>query len=293
VGIRHVLSLDKWYTAAQMPMQEVPAAAALIERAFALARQSGKSDWWAMTIPVLKNRLLQVTKNTFKESDFGATSFRDFLAKVPDIVRVDGTSLPGVAILKSAAPKGWERPSRKVFRREQIRADLWRAVLDYSSGRKYVWDISEQAARLAKPEDDGLPLPTISDADLDGWRVEFVASHKPTDPEVAKRVEEWCKKRLPTLVLPAQMRPAWNRYLKRKVEQRLQDWFGSNSLTLPAIMEEREASDSSDKQVETLREFVVCCVRTMSKQELLELRISPVTAMRALQGQKSSGENER
>ena len=91
-----------------------------------------------MTIPVLKNRLLLLTKNTFKEADFGAISFRDFLSKVPDIVRVDGASVPGFVILKSAAPERPERPSANAVRSEQIRADLWRAVLDYSSGHRYV-----------------------------------------------------------------------------------------------------------------------------------------------------------
>jgi hypothetical protein len=274
-------------------MNEAPAAAGLVERAFGLARQSGKPDWWAMTIPVLKNRLLLLTKNTFKEADFGAISFRDFLSKIPDIVRVDETPLPGFAILKSAAPERSERPSVNVVRGEQIRADLWRAVLDYSSGQTYVWDISQQAARPATRDDDGLVLPTISAADLDEWRDEFVALHKPPDAEVAKRVEDWSKNRLPTAVLPAPMRPVWNRHLKRKVERRLEHWFGSNSIKPPAIMEERQESGPSDKQVEAVREFLVGCVKAMSKQELLELRISPVTAMRALLAQKASGENER
>lgn len=274
-------------------MHEAPAAADLIERAFALARQSGKADWWAMTIPVLKNRLLQLTKNTFKEADFGAVSFRDFLGKIPDIVRVDGSTLPGFVILKSAAPERWERPLGRVFRGEQVRADLWRAVLDYSSGRRYVWDVSQQAARPARPDDDeGLVLPTASAADLDEWRAEFIAVHKSPDAEVAKSAEEWCKNRLPTAALSPPMRPVWNKHLKRRVEQRLQHWFESNLIKPPAIVEERQESGPLDQQVETLREFVARCVRTMSKQELLELRISPVTAMRTLQAQKSSGENE-
>jgi hypothetical protein len=272
-------------------MHEAPAAADLIERAFALARQSGKADWWAMTIPVLKNRLLLLTKNSFRETDFGAISFRDFLGKVPDIVRVDGTSLPGFVILKSAAPEHWERPSR-IVRGVQVRADLWRAVLDYSSGRRYVWDVSQGVARPARPDDEGLVLPTVSVADLDEWRAEFAALHKSPDTEIAKSVEVWCKDRLPTAALPAPIRPVWNKHLKRRVEQRLQYWFESNSIKPPAIIEERDESGSPDHQVEALREFVVDCVKTMSRQELLELRISPITAMRTLRAQKSSGENE-
>jgi hypothetical protein len=274
-------------------MQEARAAIDLIERAFGLARQAGKSSWWAMTIPVLKNRLLQLTKNTFKEADFGAISFRDFLSKFPDIVRVDETPPPGFVILKSAVEERSERPPEDVFRGGQIRADLWRAVLDYSNGNRYVWDTSQEAARPAGPDEDSVLLPTISDADLDEWRADFVALHRPQTVEVAERVEEWCRNRLPTAALPAPMRPAWNKYLKGKVEQRLQHWFKSNSIKAPAIMEERREPVPSRQQVEALREFIIGCVKTMPEKELLELRISPVTAMRTLQAQKSSVENER
>jgi len=273
-------------------MHEPPAAANLIERAFGLARQSGKPDWWAMTIPVLKNRLLLLTNNTFREADFGATPFRDFLSKIPDIVSVDATPPPGFVILKSASPERWERPSASKLRGPRIRADLWRAVLDYSSGRSYVWDTSQQTARPAGVEEDGLVLPTISAADLDEWRAEFVASHKPPNTEVAKLVEEWREKRLPTATLPAAMRPAWNKHLKRKVEQRLKHWFEMGSIKAPAIMEESQELGASEKQVEALREFIIGCVRMMSKQELQELRISPATAMRARQPH-SRDENER
>jgi hypothetical protein len=273
-------------------MNEAPAAPDLIERAFGLARQSGKPDWWVMTIPVLKNRLLLLTKNTFKESDFGATSFRNFLSRVPEIVRVDEAPPPGFVILKSAAPatEVRERSPSSKFRGERIRADLWRAVLDYSSGNRYVWDISQQAAKPATLNEDGLVLPTISADELDEWRAEFVAAHKPLDAEVAKLVEGWSKSRLPTAGLPAATRPVWNKYLKRKVELRLQRWFESNSIEAPAIMEARQESGAPDQQTEALREFIIDCVKIMSSRELLELRISPDTALRA---KKPGDENKR
>lgn len=274
-------------------MDETRVAADLVKRAFDLARQSGKPDWWAMTIPVLKNRLLLLTKNTFKEADFGVKSFRDFLYKVTDIVSVQETPLPGFVVLKSDAPEHWRRPSPDKFRGKQLRADLWRAVLDYSSGRKYIWDTSQQAARPASLDEDGLVLPTISPLDLEEWRAEFIASHKPLDPQASKLVEEWCKNRVPTAGLPASMRPVWNNYLKRKVEQRLQQWFKSNSIKAPVITEEGQESGASDQQVEALREFIVGCVKIMSNKELLELRISPLTAMRMLRAKKSSDENDR
>lgn len=273
-------------------MQEGSTAADLIDRAFGLARRSGKTDWWAMTIPVLKNRLLQLTKNDFKEADFGATSFREFLGKFPNIVRVDDTHPPGLVILKSAIPDHSERLSPHVFRGQRIRSDLWRSVLDYSSGRKYVWDASLQAARAAGPDENGLELPTISVADLDEWRTEFVTLHLPSDAEIAKRVDEWRKNRLPTAGLPAAMVPVWNKYLIGKIEHRLQNWFSNNSIEMPPILE-RQESLPSDTQVEELREFVIGCVKTMSKRELLELRISPITALRTLRPNISGDKNGR
>ncbi|MHB1699999.1 MAG: hypothetical protein ACYCSN_07625 [Acidobacteriaceae bacterium] len=276
-------------------MNESPTAAGLIERAFSLARQSGKSDWWAMTIPVLKNRLLLLTNNTFKESDFGAVSYRDFLTRNSSIVRIQEMPPPGFVILRSAAPDTMDlgEPPSKLIRGDQIRTDLWLAMLDYSSGRKYVWDISEQAARAALPDEDGLILPTASPSDLDEWRAEFVESHKSTDSDESRRVDDWRANRLPTAALPATMRPIWTRYLKRKVQGRLQQWFASNSIELPAIVPVKAASAALDRQLETLRDFVVGCVRVMSRQELLEIRISASTALRMQQIEQAKGVNER
>lgn len=273
-------------------MSEAPTATDLIERAFGIARQSGKPDWWAMRSPVLKNRLLLLTNNKFKEADYGAVSFRDFLGKVLDIVRVDETAFPPFVVLKSAAPEGAERPAVNLVRGDQVRADLWRAVLDYSSGNRYVWDIAQQIARAVRSDEDGPLLPTISSADLDEWRAKFVELHNLPDKEGAVRVEEWRKNRLPTAALPAPTQLVWNKYLKGKVEDRLQQWFASNSIPPPAINEERPEAGSPDERMEALREFIVDCVKAMSKRELLELRISPVAAMRTLQARKFRGDNE-
>jgi hypothetical protein len=272
-------------------MPEERAASELVEKAFALARQSGKPEWWAMAIPVLKNRLLMLTGNRFKEADYGATSFRDFLGKVEELITVEKHPPPGFVILKSAAPDHATKPIR-AHHGERVRADLWRAVLDYTSGLTYVWDISQQTARPAEFNEQGLVLPTISLDELKSWRAEFVASHKSGNAEVAGVVESWREKGLPTAELPPAMRPIWNKYLKQKVQQRLKDWFETHSIEAPAIMERKEEPEMSDRHAEGLRDFILSCVRTMSREELLELRISPATAMRALRLQNSD-QNER
>jgi hypothetical protein len=273
-------------------MAENPTAAELVERAFGVARQSGKEDWWQMAVPVLKNRLLQMTKRTFKETDFGTASFRGFLNSIPDTIRVEDTPPPGFVILKSAAPDGWQPIAASRSRGERIRPDLWRAVLDYSSGRKYIWDVSKEAARPALLEEEGLIVPTVSAAELDEWRHEFAGMHNSSAPQDTKAVETWSQNRLPTVSLPVTLRPVWNNYMKKKVEQRLQDWFEANSIKMPLI-EERTESAKSDVHAEALRELIHDCVRVMSTKELLDLRISPSTVMRVIQMHKSRDQNER
>ena len=66
------------------------------------ARQSGKPEWWVMAIPVLKNRLLQITAQAFKESDFGALTFREFLQNNANVLEIDNSFLPGAVTVKSA-----------------------------------------------------------------------------------------------------------------------------------------------------------------------------------------------
>ena len=274
-------------------MSEPATAVDLVRQAFSLARKSGKPDWWVMTIPVLKNRLLLLTKGSFKEVDYGATSFRNFLSKISDAVRIDETQLPGLVTLLSEVPSNWQPPSVNKFRGERVRPDLWLAVLDYSSGAKYIWDDARQIARAAKSGEVGLELPTISPTEIDEWRNEFIKSQKSLQPDVVAVVEEWSKKGLPTAGLPAPLRPVWNKFLKRKVERRIQTWFEANALVSPTVMEVGRESSASDNQLAELREFIVSCINIMSAKELQDLRISPSVAMRMMRANRPSDENER
>ena len=266
-------------------MNETPTASKLIERAFEIARESGKADWWAMRSPVLKNRLLMLTNTTFKEADFDAVSFRDFLNKASN-VSVDATSLPPMVILKAAAPTNLYPPRRNPPGGLYVRKDLWNAILDYSSGHRYVWDIDEKVARQAGPDDRDYFLPTVSAKDLNQWRSDFVELHRPQDADRARRVDEWCQKELPTAALPTALQPHWNKHLKQQVEDRLQQWFEVKLVDAPVIVEKGQEASQPIEAVESLRKFVVDCVKVMSKRELLELRIAPATAMRTLQGER-------
>jgi len=123
-------------------MSDSPSARQLVQTAFDRARQSGKPDWWIMAIPVLKNRLLQMTDREFRETNYGARSFRDFIQQHADILRVEETPFPGFVVLRSAEPEHQPglAPRGAVL---EVSPDLWRAVLDFSSGNKYVWDKSK------------------------------------------------------------------------------------------------------------------------------------------------------
>jgi hypothetical protein len=139
----------------------------LVEQAFEHARRSGKPDRWVMAIPVLKNRMLQLTGRKFREADYGAKSFREFLRNFAEIQE---TPLPGQVTLRSAATA--ESPSNETKSSQpDIRPDLWEAVLDFSSGSRYIWDVAQGRTRVAREDEQTLLLPTITarDPTQKGW----------------------------------------------------------------------------------------------------------------------------
>jgi hypothetical protein len=257
-------------------MEHSSSARDLIERAFAQARQSGKPEWWVMAIPVLKNRLLQITGQAFKESDFGASTFREFLQNNTDVLEIDNSFLPGAVTLKSAqsvpSVSGTSTPQRN-----RVREDLWRAILDYSSGNRFVWDVESSAAIIAPEGSQGSFLPTISPETMTEWKTEFLASppEKPDDG----RLKVWQTQNLPTDALPPALRLQWNRFLKRKVQSTLKGWFESQGIPLPPFVHPAIPLANRD-DTELFREFVIKCIAQMSKEELEKLSIPSNVAFR-------------
>src|SRR5689334_17183736 len=95
----------------------------LFEEAFAQAKASGKAA--SMRSAVLKNRLLSLTDHRFREADYGARTFGEFLALFPDLIEVDHSSKPPLVSFRGdigtshlATPA---RPAR-------VRPDLWDAI---------------------------------------------------------------------------------------------------------------------------------------------------------------------
>lgn len=255
---------------------EHSSARVLIERAFAQARRTGKPEWWVMTIPVLKNRLLQITGQTFKESDFGASTFREFLQNNTEVLEIDNSFLPGAVTLKSAerVPQSQDISSPQ---RNRVREDLWRAILDYSSGSRYVWDTESSAAIIAPEGSEGPFLPTISPETMTEWKAEFLASLP--DKHDDGRLTVWQTQNLPTAALPPALRLQWSRFLKHKVQSTLKGWFEQNEIPSPPLVHPAIPAANRD-ETESFREFVIKCIAQMSKEELERLSIPSSVAFR-------------
>ena len=249
----------------------------LIERAFAQARRAGKPEWWVMAIPVLKNRLLQITGQTFKESEFGASTFREFLQNNTDILDIDNSFLPGAVTLKSAGGASQSHDTN-LPQRNRIREDLWRAILDYSSGNRYMWDTDSSSAIVAPEGNEGPFLPTISTETMTAWKREFLASLSEIPED--SRIAVWQTQSLPTAALPPALRLQWNRFVKQKVQSTLREWFESQHIASPPIVHPAIPSEKRD-DTELFREFLIKCIALMSKEELETLSIPSSVAFRA------------
>lgn len=261
-------------------MSDIAVGAELVRRAFDAARASGKDEWRRMTIPVLKNRILTITGGHFREAEFGASSFRDFLNRLPPgLLTLDDSQSPGFVVLNTAETITRTRPSASYPR---VRSDLWRAALDYSSGRRYTWDPANHQGRLATATDTGPFLPTATAQDLAEWRAAFAGTHSGDSAgETATRLQRWASESLPTAFLPARLRPLWNTELKRRVEERLQRWFRENNIEPPGdLVSTQEILPIGHAEVDRLRQFVISCVKAMTKEELADLRIPAGPAMR-------------
>jgi hypothetical protein len=186
-----------------------------------------------MLVAVLKNRLLQLTDRNFKEEDFGATSLIELLARHRDLVAVDRTTRP-VTIEWLGAPAVPEASPRA----GRVRADLWRATLDFSSGIAYEWDPDAQLARPVQDAEPARRLPTVDAATLASWRDAFVRAHDPalSDPGDRQQLRTWATHSLGSQGLPRALRATWNDHLKREVVARLTSWFAATEHPLPELI---------------------------------------------------------
>lgn len=246
----------------------------LIKQAFQAALQKGNPDWNRMTVPVLKNRMLHLTNGAFKEQSYGYASFRQLVEGKSELLRIDASTRPVVVeIIDRSGIESAKLEKRDVAR---IRRDLWRAVTDYASGRKYVWDEERRLAVVAHGEAESrLPqLPTISADELSAWRQEFLEKHagrlNESDSDEASR---WGKHGLAINFLPVALRSPWAAEFSSRVASRITDWFSENSIPLPELSS--SIGKIFDKSIghSEIRQFIVDCINVMTDDELEKLQM--------------------
>ncbi|MGH7617200.1 MAG: hypothetical protein ACREPM_08240 [Gemmatimonadaceae bacterium] len=264
----------------------------LVLAAFAMARESGKEDWWRMTAAVLKNRLLALTRGEFNEHEYGATGFLRFLGLAGDAIRLDRSSFPPIVELKGHSDDGRAESPIKTAQvhgpSSRIRPDLWQALLDYSSGHQYVWDRVRREARQSSEVEEVEPrLPTLSRQDHSEWRAEFArAVEGSLNQSDRPRVDAWKEKGLPAASLPPVVRGQWTQWQKERVEQRARAWFREQNIDPPAdLMLGPPAGKASVQGTdEYARQFALDCVRQMTTSELLELNLPLRVVLRVREG---------
>ena len=248
----------------------------LIRAAFAKAQESGRPDWQRMTVAVLKNRILDLTEGTFRESEYGASTFQDFARNHGDILAFDDTRTPPVAILKDPSPE-----SGPLFPHVQarIRSDLWRAVLDFSNDEKYVWDPVEQVARRASSAGaTGPDMPTITAEQFNRWKKAFADGVEEVERD--DRLAEWTEQRRPASFLTPRFRHRWNGYLKTEVQSHLLDWFTRQGMHPPSNVLEMRDGCAKLPPSEELRKRLIVSVRTMTAEELSRVQIPASVLLR-------------
>jgi len=246
----------------------------LILSAFLAAKKKGLPSWFRMNAGVLKNRLILLTDGQFDEQKYGYVDFREFLEAHSDLLRIDPTTKPITVELIDQVVGDGEQSSDQSQKR--IRPDLWRAVTDYASGRKYVWDKERNLVLVANDQvSDALPrLPTINADDLAHWRKLFLAKHRDSlegrDLEKAMR---WETEGLAINFLPVLLRQSWGHEFSANVRERLSAWFRGNAITPPLLELPAENPVRKESQSEDLRRLVIQCVELMTPQELEQLQL--------------------
>jgi hypothetical protein len=247
----------------------------LVVEAFEQARRSGKSEWWVMTAPVLKNRLLQITDRKFDQSSFGADTLTELLSlpELNSVVTVDASARPVRVTLRGRDHEDEARAETSV------RPDLWKAILDYSSGTTWSWD----EATRSVTEGGDLALPTLTEDEMDGWRAEFASQHR-DDARPDGPLSKWLEGGLGAAALPLALRSAWYAFLKSKVVARLQQWFESQSLDPPPdLLRTKKKAGRSGPSDADLRSYVLRVVGQMTPEELRMVQL-PAAAVARLGG---------
>jgi hypothetical protein len=165
--------------------------------------------------------------------------------------------------------------------RSRLRPDLWQAVFDYTSGKRYAWNVETSTASVTSRDAEGLTLPTLTRDELDGWRAGFVARHRlEVEPNVRAQLEHWRDGHLPTTLLPTSLQPAWNRELRDQAAERLSRWFDANGLEAPDDMLASVEAPLESAEIARLRQYIQSAVSRMTPTELQQLTLPASAAAR-------------
>lgn len=164
---------------------------------------------------------------------------------------------------------------------EPIRPDLWNAVMDYRSQKRYIWDGERAIPVEGNQEVEGPVLPTVTSAEFVEWKRTFATSQRvEADPDLNRRLDSWAERNFPTRLLPLRMQGAWNATIKDKVRARLDQWFTERQLKPPTELgtATTKAERVTPDKAPELRRALVQAIERMTYRELLEIRI-PATAL--------------
>jgi hypothetical protein len=268
------------------PNASIANAEQLVIQAFAAARTS-KPDWKTMTLAVLKNRLIAVSGGAFDEADYGAPRMVHFANLLPSLIAVGDNETLVTLVDESKIPDVEVTKPRHIVAAQsktRVRADLWNAVMDFKSGRTYVWRTLEGVAEPSTDDNDpNLVLPTITGEIADNWRGELLSAvrSKGLAPEVVTQTELWAGSRAGSQLLPIQVRGMWNVLQNDHATARLRKFFEDNSLELPEDLAVSRVRTAQAPAGDSLRSFLRRCIDVMTTTELEELRISAAVALRA------------
>lgn len=251
--------------------------------AFKQARERGKQDWWRMTTPVLKNRMLQLDPRGLEDL-VGNQTFRAWVEAQPSLtITPDGKH--AIVELPEHLRRLIENESQTEavgdamidWRAVRVRPDLWRAVIDHDSERRYVWDAESQRAVHATAQDGRPVLPSLTPDDMRSLRASFAGSVRGTD------LSEWVATPGSTEDLPRRHRGLWNEVVKKEVIKRLTSWFSDQGLVVPDITQQTDihVRDANDA---TARDLLRALATDMRPAELQQVTVPLSAVARLLSG---------
>lgn len=251
---------------------------ALVRQAFGAAQASGRPGH-TMRSAVLKNRLLQLSDGTFKESDWDADSWPDLLYSVLLAGVIEPVSDGRETIVHLRDPVQLPEADQVVDMpvdigpATSVRPDLWRAVMP---GRGRGWWSPSRLEVLDAPGEDGRHLPEVSDDQMRAWRREFASARTLKGQVTPVGWVEDAKE-----VLERSVRAEWYAYLKRRIIEHLQSWFSEEGLTPPLDIVLSRTTAPTDSSTE-IRRVVIDVVRQMTADELAALALPAAAVLRAM-----------